>query len=422
MLTKLKDHIIDSLVVGGINANSPYKLLPLLHHPKEQIKTRYKIGSTYSISQCSVTDAPFNSDGFRDTNPTPGTKNDCGVMNDNNPPLKEALAQLKKIENLVTNDENAFEVARDVTLPVLERGDSAQKTCPLLEDVGRASGEQALNLRREYARKDRLLDPNADPFTQPLEDHTHTVHEWEKPYMKDSDWLNLESFQSDLWPINTMKEKYKWSQLVLNETDPAQSRIRCGMCNKFSKAARIRPQEMSDISKDEGILFPEKRYNLRALQRHAKGSQHNGIEQWLKNLAEQNIKEDDYPMAIMKNAEGYPNDTVYDEYTVTARMLRTVYLESKLNVPYTSHQDVVNLQKLNSINMGYHHYTKTSAKQMLDLISGEMHKRLMAKIQNEDNPISIILDDRDFRFSHIFLNHIFLYLSYLQYLQLGIHL
>lgn len=51
----------------------------------------------------------------------------------------------------------------------------------------------------------------------------------------------------------------------------------------------------------------------------------------MKDVAKADIKEDDYPLVIMSNAPGYPSGPVFDEYTVTSRMIRTVYLETKVS-------------------------------------------------------------------------------------------
>jgi hypothetical protein len=49
---------------------------------------------------------------------------------------------------------------------------------------------------------------------------------------------------------------------------------------------------------------------------------------------------------------------------VTSRMFRTVFMEIKRNIPFSSHQEMVALQEKNGVNMGFHHYEATSAARM----------------------------------------------------------
>ena len=78
-----------------------------------------------------------------------------------------------------------------------------------------------------------------------------------------------------------------------------------------------------------------------------------------------------------------------------------MYLETKLNIPYIGHQDMVNLQILNGANMGYHHFSDKSSNRIQDLISTEMHKRLVKHIIESNTPVSIIVDDTTHEKVHV---------------------
>lgn len=45
---------------------------------------------------------------------------------------------------------------------------------------------------------------------------------------------------------------------------------------------------------------------------------------------------------------------------ITSRMIRTVYVVNKLSLPFSDHNALVTLQKLNGLEMGYHHYDRTA--------------------------------------------------------------
>ena len=97
-------------------------------------------------------------------------------------------------------------------------------------------------------------------------------------------------------------------------------------------------------------------FNFLAIKNHEKGLQHRALLQWLKDSAKAKIKKDPYPLTILSTAPGYTPEPI-NEDTITARMLRTLYQETKLNIPFRRHVDVVNMQKLNGLNLGYHHFS-----------------------------------------------------------------
>lgn len=43
---------------------------------------------------------------------------------------------------------------------------------------------------------------------------------------------------------------------------------------------------------------------------------------------------------------------------VTAAMCRTVFIETKMNIPFDSHKSLVSLQEMHGVNLGCHHYEK----------------------------------------------------------------
>lgn len=77
---------------------------------------------------------------------------------------------------------------------------------------------------------------------------------------------------------------------------------------------------------------------------------------------------------------------------VTSRMIRTVYVEVKTNVPFSSHRNMVILQDYNGLNMGFHHYDKNAATRMTKSISNYMHEILLSHFMRSKSPFSLILD------------------------------
>ena len=97
------------------------------------------------------------------------------------------------------------------------------------------------------------------------------------------------------------------------------------------------------------------------------------------------------------SAQEKANEKENQLYTVTANMMRTVFVETMLNYPISSLNSLVDLMKINGASMGYHHYERTSANRMLRLISNVMHDNFISflRINYEgiDNPsLAITLD------------------------------
>ena len=57
-----------------------------------------------------------------------------------------------------------------------------------------------------------------------------------------------------------------------------------------------------------------------------------------------------------------------------------------------SHPDIVELQKLNGVNLGTHHFDRTSATKIMENISELMHSTLIKSLKENNQPLSIILD------------------------------
>lgn len=73
-------------------------------------------------------------------------------------------------------------------------------------------------------------------------------------------------------------------------------------------------------------------------------------------------------------------------------MIRTVYVLNKLTMPFSSHSGLVSLQELNGINLGYHHYERTSCTRITNFISKTMHNTFVKSLLEKNVPVSIIID------------------------------
>jgi hypothetical protein len=86
--------------------------------------------------------------------------------------------------------------------------------------------------------------------------------------------------------------------------------------------------------------------------------------------------------------------TLSQKYEATANMLKLVYTEVKLNIPFWNHEDLVHLLTASySSNLGVLHRTRQSAVKMAKFISDILHKKLIDHMCSaESQPYTIILD------------------------------
>lgn len=91
------------------------------------------------------------------------------------------------------------------------------------------------------------------------------------------------------------------------------------------------------------------------------------------------------------------NDRLEDDERLifTSNMIRTVYIETKSNVPSSIHGNFVLLQKLNTADMGFHHYDRMGATRMKESISEYMHFLLIQHLVRNHPPFSMIVDTSD---------------------------
>ena len=88
-------------------------------------------------------------------------------------------------------------------------------------------------------------------------------------------------------------------------------------------------------------------------------------------------------------------------------MVRTVFAEVKMNIPFKLPPKVVQLMKLNSAEMGNHHTDINAAKRMLQSISKHMHMLLLTHLTAEESGlISFILDTTDLRGNDYLITYI----------------
>lgn len=132
---------------------------------------------------------------------------------------------------------------------------------------------------------------------------------------------------------------------------------------------------------ERGLLKDTKKKNQDAINDHAKSVIHLNI---IANLKE-NFKNLKKKQRLTANSNDYLD--------VTSKMFRTVYVVNKFALPFSDHEKLVNLQKINGINLGFHHYERSGCTAITNHISEQMHEILINNLLKSKMPISIIIDD-----------------------------
>ena len=367
VVEKIKDQLEDVLIFGGLRSVAPRKLVKYLYDNKFlatiQMPRRYSKQDTHSYSRCSDSLNAFLSDKFKDTLPTPGLENNCQtVLPDSALHLDPFIALTNVFEKIDTNcdietvddfvesiEETGMTIAQDIHVETSVSGDDTsmglveqtggasvneptasgsgtvarftpqfQDDCPITMDVEEDMGETVVEIAQSQAKRRRM----ADPLTSHMLDHTYSTMDWEHKYLKASDEVQMKTYQSNIFPLNEMR-RFCWVEYVIDENDPKKSKVRCGMCYRFSGLASMRESDMHKIMK-AGIMYPSMSQNLRALEDHDKSPIHMRVIQLKKFKALTDLKTNSLDFAIPSSGTSTSLNPE-SPYTITERIINTAY-------------------------------------------------------------------------------------------------
>ncbi|XP_014353043.1 E3 SUMO-protein ligase KIAA1586-like [Latimeria chalumnae] len=94
-----------------------------------------------------------------------------------------------------------------------------------------------------------------------------------------------------------------------------------------------------------------------------------------------------------KLLEKSTNKTVANLMNVTEPVFRTAYYIAKSNRPFTDHEDLIKLQKLNGVNLGtilHSHFTATA---IIHHIAAQMRKKIVEKLVSSTAKIAVLIDE-----------------------------
>jgi len=173
-----------------------------------------------------------------------------------------------------------------------------------------------------------------------------------------------------------------WIELMVNPSNPANSRYRCKWCNHFYVNKPNLPDltldpfiegKIPEIITSVGALRQQKRNNKVLINTHLTNNNHDIIKGY---IADKN--------GAMEAQKNY--------LKVTADMFYWVYVQSRLEMSYSKHPQLINALKGFGIDLGVRHFSKWSARKMVMFISDQFHQQLIKKLVKNQQPMTLLLD------------------------------
>lgn len=237
--------------------------------------------------------------------------------------------------------------------------------------------------------------------------------EWERSDYFQASW---ETFMSKI-PDHIFRKQWikdrpqwkKWLEIKPDFDHPEKTKFRCRICHNYYDKymdSRYKPQLADWIELTNDPKARIKNYEKILEHEIKKGKKGNcpksssfrsgptKHQQLIARLVDTHDSEFCTSMKIAVNVLTREQEEMNDgKYKLTANMLRTVYAEAKLNIPFSSHTRLLDMMEKNGLNIGFHHKDRTAASRMIASMSELMHLKLLKHLDENDNsPLSIILD------------------------------
>jgi len=132
------------------------------------------------------------------------------------------------------------------------------------------------------------------------------------------------------------------------------------LCRKYFDAFQLSISPRPAMSTSLGVLKTDKIQNTNEWNKHLKSKTHTTVLSQLQQAHENELPR--YFDAANKKLEASENHIL----EAASKMLRTVYKEIIANVPFYQHPKIVELQKINRVVLGYHHYDPHGATRMIN--------------------------------------------------------
>ena len=394
----IQKHLVDLVVYNRRGISERCSVFEELVHSftnKDYVLREFDTANKdLSLNRCTAETASFLPEAFKLGSPTPGRRNDCSGSRFL---LSRAIMEL--------TDPLPRQYRSDYDNMDIEEGDAAGCSSPLRPDeyysVISGKVHQYVQTMITHQQMNDLC-PNKEDLSllgHVEEDLAHadstlarmnnvsSPREWEDTQHFNSSWRSfISQHQKELLPSwNYLLERKKWFEYLPNQQAPANSTYRCRICSKYYEHFQLQSRYKPGLAMKVGVMYGKKK-NYEAISTHEKSDCHQKIISMLqKRDSEVLPAQFDKAQHELESKDGH-------RLTVTMRMIRSVYAEAKVNLPFSAHEKIVELQERNGLDMGYHHYGRTAAVRIIELIGETMHESLVTHLTNKNHPLSIIID------------------------------
>jgi hypothetical protein len=281
------------------------------------------------------------------------------------------------IPDVISAEQSHYEKAINTRLSFLDRNSDVPT---FLSDIQQCEGERSLFEASNRQQALGVADVDAA--------------EAEKLRLNNENWVLLTSkvkvSQKHLLPIKWMEDNKdrlsSWLEYLPNVEVPAQSRLRCSLCNRNKKSSSLVQRYIPDLAKDEGALKSNPELNRKLLGEHLSSTWHTTL------TNEEKLKKAKRIETTILNAEKLSYETLSKMQQSTADMLLVIYAESRMYLPFESHPTIVKLLEMLGISWLHHHKHARAPPLFLDYISNDMHEKLLKHLMKHDRPLSIMMD------------------------------
>ena len=178
-----------------------------------------------------------------------------------------------------------------------------------------------------------------------------------------------------------------WVWYRYNQDNPQSSTVGCWKCYYLYDSLRLTKKHKSKLAQEHGILPKNKHQMTEVLDNHSKSPSHLFVEdKFLQLLATSSTE-------TFQNLQKMQDDANEGVNRITNHMMRTVYTEIMINVPFSAHSTLVELQQSNGIDLGSYFQSRTGARDITLHISKVMDDTYLDEIMSSEFPMTLIIDE-----------------------------
>jgi len=348
-------------------------------------------------------------------------------------PYTENVAQQQKINSdLMSSDlEECSDNQSSMNCPSpCPDDDPNVATCsqnPILDTGPNIYSEISVKNALHSDRKRRI---NADPISTETTSETEVIQPaskkskvkwWFDKSKFNERWIEqirttryLNKFIDPNWFTVTWEQERKtvdynlrsWLSFEFNPENPGNGKVWCRICKEvIDKRIIVVPQnEKSDLASSVRFndlsesTISDKNAFLKYLRRHIYVSESKGSNRKRSSTTHNNIIQElerrGVSMAEAEEQVEIRTNTREKQFEATNNMIKLVYAEIKLNIPFSNHEDIVKLLANSyKTNIGRLHRTRQSAVKIANFISNVLHEKLINHLSSvESHPLTLIID------------------------------